>query len=529
MHAFSIEVPRGTGALDLEFQFVTPGPGDSGRRVMTPAIVGLQWEKAILYPAGHYARRIAVRPSVRLPADWQFATALELDRRDGDLVRFRPTTLEMFVDSPLFAGRHARRFELDGDPAPVALNVFADREPLLEAKPEQVAAHRALVRQAVALFGSRHYRRYDFLLALSDQFSGIGLEHHQSSENGVTPDYFTDWEGTAQVRELLPHELVHSWNGKFRRPADLSTPQFNVPMRNSLLWVYEGLTQYWGIVLAARSGLWSAEFTRDALAYTAAVYADQRAGRDWRPLQDTTNQPIIAYRRAVPFPSWQRAADYYDEGLLLWLDADTRLREMTGDTRSLDDFARSFFGIRDGELGPVTYTFEDVVRSLAGIAVHDWSATFRTWLDGRRQARPGVLAGIERAGWRLTYVEKPTPYVAGVEKALKVTNLSFSLGLAVANEGGRIAGVVWGSPAFDAGLAPGMTLVAVGGRAYSAALLKEAISAAKTTSQPLEILIRDADRYRTVRIAYAGGLRYPRLERIDGTVDRLSAVLSPRP
>jgi predicted metalloprotease with PDZ domain len=365
MFAFHLDVPEGVRELELRFQFITPSTTEQGRRTVTADVLGLQWEKALLYPAGHYARRITMRPSIRLPAGWEFATAARVAARDGDRVRFEPLSLEQLVDSPLFAGRHARRFVLDPDPrAPVHLNVFADRATQLEATPTQVEAHRQLVREARQMFGARHYRRYDFLLALSDGFGGIGLEHHESSENGVDPGYFIDWDASAPVRDLLPHEYVHSWNGKFRRPADLWTPGFDVAMRNSLLWVYEGLTEYWGTVLAARSGLWSESFTRDALAHYAATFDQARAGREWRNLQDTTHQPIMAYRAPLSFQSWQRSTDYYTEGVLLWLDVDTRLRELSRDRRSLDDFARAFFGMRDGELGPLTYRFDDVAGAM---------------------------------------------------------------------------------------------------------------------------------------------------------------------
>jgi predicted metalloprotease with PDZ domain len=273
-----------------------------------------------------------------------------------------------------------------GSGAPAWLNVFADRPAQLEAKPEHIEAHRRLVRELTRLFGSRHYRHYDFLLAVSDQFSGVGLEHLQSSENGVDADYFTEWDTARSDRDLLAHEMTHSWNGKFRRPADLWTPNYNVPMRNSLLWVYEGMTEYWGIVLAARSGLWSEAYTRDALALIAASFGDQRPGREWRSLGDTTNQPIMAYQRTLPYNSWQRINDYYQEGLLLWLDADTRLRELTHEQRSLDDFAAAFAGIQDGQPGPSTFTFDDLVATLDGVARADWRALLRARVDGHIEA-----------------------------------------------------------------------------------------------------------------------------------------------
>ena len=527
MFAFHLDVPDGVRELELRFQFVSPATADQGRRTVTADLLGLQWEKALLYPAGHYARQVTMRPSIRLPAGWEFATAARVAARDGDRVQFEPLSLEQLVDSPVFAGRHVRRFELDADPrGPVHLNVFADRASQLEATPAQVEAHRKLVREALRLFGSRHYRHYDFLLALSENFGGIGLEHHQSSENGVDPRYFTDWAGTATVRDLLPHEYVHSWNGKFRRPADLWTPGFDVAMRNSLLWVYEGMTEYWGTVLAARSGLWSEAFTREALAHYAATFDQARAGREWRNLQDTTNQPIMAYRAPLPFTSWQRATDYYTESVLLWLDADTKLRELSRDRRSLDDFARAFFGVSDGDLGPLTYTFDDVVRALGEVAPYDWRGFLRERVDGHPAGAP--LEGFARAGWRLVYRDTPSAFTRNLDAETKRTSATFSLGLSVAREAGRIVEVVWGSPAWKAGLATGSSLVAINGLAYEGDALVEALRVAKRDGQPIELLVRRDDRYRTVRIDYREGPRYPQLERIEGTPDRLGALLKSR-
>jgi len=527
MHAFHLDVPDGVRALELRFQFINAATADQWRRTVTANLLGLQWEKALLYPAGHYARQITFRPSIRLPAGWEFATAARVAARDGDRVQFEPLSLEMLGDSPLFAGRHVRRFELDPDPrGPVHLNVFAERASQLEATPVQVEAHRKLVREARRLFGSRHYRRYDFLLALSEDFGGIGLEHHQSSENGVGTDYFIDWEASANVRDLLPHEYVHSWNGKFRRPADLWTPGYDVPMRNSLLWVYEGMTEYWGTVLAARSGLWSESFTRDALAHYAATFDRSRAGREWRNLQDTVNQPIMAYRAPLPYQSWQRTNDYYTESVLLWLDADTKLRELTRDRRSLDDFARAFFGVRDGELGPLTYTFDDLVRALGEVAPYDWRGFLRQRVDGHQPGAP--LDGLARAGWKLVYRDKPSAFTRNVDAEGKRNSASFSLGLLLARDGGRVTDVVWGSPAFKAGFATGTSVVAVNGIAYSGEVLDEALRNAQRDAQPIEFLVRRDDRFSTVRIDYREGPRFPHLERIEGTPDRLGALLKSR-
>ncbi len=558
-YAFEVDAPTDTTALEIALQFATALTAEQGRRVITPEILGLQWEKALLYPAGHYVSRIRVRPVIRLRPGWTYASALrEVERVSvaptepaagaalhslastltHERVQFADVTLERLVDSPLFAGRHVRRFELDASArAPAYLTAFADRPALLEAQPEQIDAHRRLVREAVTLFGSRHYSRYEFLLALSEHFGGIGLEHHESSENAIGAGYFVDWNTTAEGRDLLPHEFVHSWVGKFRRPADLWTPDFNEPMQNSLLWVYEGLTEYWSTVLAARSGLWSEPFAREALAWVAAVYGEQRPGRAWRNLQDTTNQPIMAYRQPRAHPTWQRGTDYYSEGTLLWLDVDAQLRALTRERRSLDDFAVRFFGIRDGELGPVLFCFDDLVAALDEIAPHDWRAFLRSRLDANdgNVAAPAAgaqwpMSGLARAGWRLVYNDTPSPYVASRERRFRSHDYTFSLGIAIAREGGRLTEVVWDSPAFRAGLAAGAQLVAVNGQAFDAERLREAVVAAAQpgASGRIELLVRVLDEYRTVPVDYRGGLRYPHLERIPGSADRLNAILRPR-
>jgi predicted metalloprotease with PDZ domain len=528
MHAFHLDVPAGIAGLRLQFEFISPTSPDQGRQVLTQDLLDLQWEKALLYPAGHYASRIRVEPTLRLPAGWAFATALDGAQRTGDTVHFAPVSLGQLVDSPVFAGPHYRLVELDPDAAaPVRLNVFADRPAELEASAEQVELHRRMVREAVALFGSsRHYRHYDFLFGISDQLTGIGLEHHQSSENAVSLGYFTDWSASAPSRDLLPHEFVHSWNGKFRRPADLWTSSYEVPVRTSLLWVYEGMTEYWGMVLAARSGLWSKAYFRDTLAHYAATYDVGRAGRQWRTLQDTTQQPIIFYRGAQSYPSWQRGKDYYTEGALLWLDVDTKLRELTRGRRSLDDFAGTFFGVRDGQVEPYTYTFDDVVATLQAIAPHDWPAFLRARLDGHGPGAP--LEGLERSGWRIVYTDEPTEAARATDAANKSDSFLFSIGLAL-EESGRVVEVFWDGPAFKAGLAPRVTVLAVNGRAYSAKLLREAITAAKADPQRrIDLLVRNGDTFETVSLDYHGGLRYPRLERIDGREDRLSSIATPR-
>jgi predicted metalloprotease with PDZ domain len=532
-HAFLVTVPPGADELAIEFAFLS-SVSDQGRVVATRQMLNLQWNNLLLYPAGHPARRIVVQASMMLPAGWQHGSALRVedgagtraDAGEATSVRFKPVSLETLVDSPVFAGRHLRRFELDapGAARPVALNLVADRADLLSPSEAQLDAHRRLVQQADRLFGARHFAKYDFLLALSDDLGRIGLEHHESSENAVNTKYFEAWDKNIGSRELLPHEYVHSWNGKYRRPADLLTPHYNVPMQNSLLWLYEGQTEFWGRVLAARSGLVSVELARAGLAQTAAML-ERRGGRGWRSLQDTTNDPVMG-RGHREWQSFQRTgSDYYTESVFVWLEADALIREATAGRRSLDDFARAFFGGDDGRVEPKAYRFDDVVAALNAVHAHDWARWLRERLDGHRTSTPAEA--LARAGWRLAWSEQPSEHFKAGEASAKVQDLADSLGLRIRADG-KLDEVVWDSPAYRAGLSPAATLVAVNMRAYGPDELKQAIVANRAGSAPIELLVREGAQFRQVRIDWRGGLRYPKLERIDGREDRLGALLAPR-
>jgi len=525
VYAFHLDVPAGVSALDIDLEFLSAVSAREGRVMMTPDMLSLQWNTVTLYPGGHFARQVEVQASVKVPDGFTLATALETASVEGAVTTFKPTPLETLVDSPLIAGRNFKSFDLDpGGPARVTLDVIADRPADLAARSEQIAAHKALVQQAYRLFGAYHYGHYDFLFTLSDRLGGIGVEHHQSSEDGVTRNYFTEWDLAPAGRDLLAHEFAHSWNGKYRRPADLWTPSYNVPMRDGLLWTYEGQTQYWGFVLAARSGLLTRQQTLDAIAATAATY-DHRVGREWRPLEDTTNDPIIAMRRPLSWLSWQRSEDYYSEGELIWLDVDTLIRQLSGGRRSLDDFAKAFFGGRDGDFVPDTYRFEDVVAALDAVQPHDWTAFLRARLDGHGPGAP--LDGLTRGGYRLVYTDTPTDYFKSTEARRKITDLSFSIGMAVSKDA-AVSDVLWDGPAFKAGLTEGTQIIAVNGEAYGPDVLKDAVRQAKGAAAPIELLVRENDSYRTVKIDYHDGPRYPRLERIPGAaVPPLDAILTP--
>jgi len=525
--AYQIEVPAGVSEVDVAFQWLTPIEGAQGRVVVTPEMLNIQWEKALLYPAGYYSRQITFQPTLKLPQGWNYGAGLDTVSFEHGLATFAPITLEHLADSPVFAGAHYRQIDLDpGGRSPVRLNVVADDAKMLEASDEHIQLHRNLVQQADRLFGARHYDHYDFLLAVTDKLGGIGLEHHRSSENSVDVKYFTDREATLADRDLLGHEYTHSWNGKWRRPADQLTPNLNEPLQNSLMWVYEGQTQYWGLVLTARAGLMSKQQALDVLAMSAASFQNI-PGRQWRAMQDTTNDPIISQRRPQPWGSYQRSEDYYREGSLIWLDADTLIRERTGGKKSLDDFAKAFFGVEDGNWDPAPYTFADVTSTLNGVQANDWAAFLRERLDAVGPGSRGPLDGIERGGYRLVFKEEPSGYMGALYKELGRNDFTYSLGFTM-NKSNRITSVLWGGPAFEQGLTSGWEVVAVGGRAATADALKEAVTAAKGSSEPIELILKNGDVFKTVRFDYHDGLRYPHLERIEGTPDRLGDILSPR-
>lgn len=523
VYAFHLDVPEGVASLDLAFQFLSATAGAQGRTMMTPAMLSLQWNTVMLYPAGYFARRIMVDASATYPEGWTQASALRPSgtaTAKSATIRYQTVALDTLIDSPTIAGLHARIEPLTPD---VTLNIIADRADQLAATPAQIGATRAVIEQAIKVFGARHFNHYDFLLTLSDALGGVGLEHHRSSEDGVAADFYTEWDTSIAERDVLAHEFTHSWNGKFRRPADMWTPDYRQPMGGSLLWVYEGQTQFWGNVLDARSGTLSKEDALDALAAVAAAYQNQ-AGRRWRPVADTTEDPIIARRAPAPWPDWQRSEDYYAEGQLVWLEVDNLIRERSGGKRSIDDFARAFFGMRDRDWGELTYTRADVVATLDAIEPYDWEGFLHARIDAVAPAAP--LAGITRGGYTLVYTDTPGNYWKSREKVRKIADFGYSLGLTVGRDA-TVARVGWDSPAFAAGLTIGTKLIAIDGEAYDDDALKRAITAAKGGTRPITLLIRQGDSYRTVQIAWAGGLRYPHLARAGnrpGTLDALYAA-----
>lgn len=525
VYAFHVSVPEGATRITANFDFVSATSSSQGRIVMAPAMLNLRWHQVSLYPAGHYVRQIAVEARAIYPAGWQAATALRPTSNEEGVIAYERTDYDTLVDSPVFAGQHFRTYKLNGR---TNLNVVADSSKFLKPKKSHIAKHAKLVREAESLFGSRPYDRYDFLLALTEEMGGIGLEHHRSSENGVNREYFTEWDSGPGRRNLLPHEITHSWNGKYRRPAGMWTPDFRQPMRDNLLWVYEGQTQFWGYVLGARSGLYSKQDTLDAFAAIAANM-DRRVGREWRPLIDTTHDPIIAARKPKPWSSWQRSEDYYNEGLLIWLEADGIIRRESGGKKSLENFARAFFKGRNGDYGVVTYTQDDVIAALQKVQPYDWSGFIRDRVYEVSAEAP--KKGLELGGYRLIYTDQQTPYIRANDKRRKQMDLSHGLGLIVGNKG-VVKAVMWDSPAFRAGLKSGYSISAVNGKAYSPEVLKQAIADNEGQDGPIEIFAKNDDQYSNFLVDYSDGLRYPHLEKIsgegiavEGGIDRL---LKPR-
>jgi predicted metalloprotease with PDZ domain len=522
VHAFHVSVPEGAEEIEARFQFLSPTDSAQGRVVVAPDLLNLEWNCVVLYPAGYFSRGITVEARLTLLDGWELASALPVRSRNDGTTCFEPVGLDELVDSPVMAGRYYRRVELDD--RGVALNVFAEAPDHLGASDEMLAPHREVVKQADLLFGPRPFDRFEVLLALSDEIGSIGVEHHRSCEIASVPGYFSEWDKTFPRRDSFPHEYIHAWNGKHRRGADSWAPCFYQPIRNSLMWVYEGQTQYWDRVLVARSGLWTREQTLGALADIAATH-DMQAGSRWRPMGDTTKDPIIAARSPLPWPSWQRSEDYYTEGALVWLDVDTRMRELSGDERSLDDFARAFFGAEPPINGVTsTYLFDDVVRTLTGIVDHDWSALFIDKLQNTRGEAP--LAGIERGGYRLVYRDTPTSMWRAKEQLTGNSSFIFSLGLSVSREG-EVQEVRWESPAYDAALTKGMRLIGVNDRAFSPEELSRGIEAAKE-GQPVRLLTQAGKHQREVRIECPAGHRYPHLEAIPGARLRLDEILAPK-
>ncbi|RMF70733.1 MAG: M61 family peptidase, partial [Acidobacteria bacterium] len=474
------------------------------------------------------ADTLRVAPELVVPEQWKLATALRPVRREAGRVAFAPVPLTTLVDSPVLAARYMREELLVGEPVPYTLHVAADSPAALAFEDEVVEAHRRLVREALALFGAPHHERYEFLVTLSDHVRSFGLEHHASSDNRLPERTWIAPDKLVRRAGLLPHELVHSWNGKYRRPAGMVAPDFQRPLDTRLLWVYEGLTSYLGAVLTARSGLRTPEQFREDLAATAAGMA-HRAGRRWRPLADTAAAAQTLFGSPAAWQSWRRSVDFYPEGVLLWLEVDATIRERSGGRRSLDDFCRAFFGPPAGPAEVRGYTFDDLVDALAKVEPYDWRAFFTERVDVVRPAPP--LEGLERAGWKLVYGPERNQFADGGRRAGGgALDLTDGLGAAIAKNG-TIRDVVPGSPADRAGLAPGSRVLAVAGRTYTPDRMLDTLEGHGANddgdSLTLQLVVEDKEFVRPVTVTLPRGPRFPHLERIDGRDDLLAAIVSP--
>ena len=526
MYEFHVTVPAGVERLDVWLDAITSlDSAGGGGPAASDDILDLNWNAVVLYPKGARSDDVSFEASVILPPGWRFGTALPVASASGDEVRFSPVTLTTLVDSPLIAGVHFREVELTkAGEAPVhVMDVVADSDADLAMTPQDQAAYQKLVAETGTLFGARHYRHYDFLLTLSDQVGGHGLEHHESNDSVAGERTFLDPNLHMLYAGLVPHEFVHSWYGKYRRPAGLATPNYQEPMIGDLLWVYEGLTEYLGELLAERSGLLTDEQYRESLAETAAML-DHRTGRTWRPLEDTARSVQTLRMMGSQWQSWRRSLDYYPEGELIWLEVDAIIRHQTQGGRSLNDFCRRFYGGESGPPGVVPYTFDDVVHALNDVAPYDWAHLLAERANTISAHAP--LGGIERGGWRLVYNDKPNLYIEAAEKVFKFANFSYSLGFDV-NVDGKLNDVIVGSPAYRAGLGAGMKLIAVNGRKWSPEILHAAVAGAQRSSQPVELLVENAQFFKTYSVTYNGGERNPHLERVAAVPDILGQILKP--
>jgi len=527
MYAFHVDVPSGVTTLDVSLDFLAT-PGDTGSdedQATSPDMTVLEWNSVVLYPAHIPVAQIPITASLTVPADWKLGTALSITGQNGAETSFATVSVGQLIDSPVITGRYFREFPLAPEITPKHyLDVAGDAAEDVDLKPEYLAAVNQLVRETGPLYQSRHYETYHFLLSLSDVIRMEGLEHHQSSDNGIEKKGITDPKLAMLNAELLPHEFTHSWNGKYRRPVGLATPDYATPQKGDLLWVYEGMTQYWGNVLAARSAFWTPAQYREALAFSAARL-NVKPGRTWRNLEDTAIASQTLRGGHEYWANWRRGQDYYQEGELIWLDADTTIRQLTHDKKSLNDFCVKFLAV-GGNTPPIVvpYDFDEIVADLNAVAPYDW----RSFLTERLQshAAHAPLDGIEHGGYRLTDGDEPTEYEQAYLTKYQQVDAWFSLGLMV-NNSSVIDDVMVDSPAFQAGLGPGMKLVAVNGHGFNGDVLKGAIRGAKGTTSPIELIVSNENEFRTLRLDYHDGEKYPQLERVQGTPDLLDEIIKP--
>jgi len=527
LYAFHLTAPPDSTALDVAFDFISPldTGGFTQGSSMTTELAVLNWNQYVLYPQGTPADQLRYQATLRLPHDWHYGTALSPAKESGDEIEFQPTSLATLIDSPVSAGMHYKTIDLgEFNGASHYIHIAADSERALAMPPAAVKQYKRLVAEAGAMFGSRHYRSYHFLLTLSDHVASFGLEHHESSDDRLAERALLDDDLLTFYAELLPHEFVHSWNGKYRRPAGLVTKDYSQPLRGDLVWMYEGLTEYLGSVLATRSGMETPEFFRQRLAYVIS-HLEYESGRSWRPLADTAISAQILFPAREDYSGLRRGIDFYGEGQLVWLEVDTLLRRLSRGAKSIDDFCREFYG--GGETGPAVnpYTLEDVVAALNRVQPYAWAHFFRQRVDALQTGAP--VQGIENAGWKLTYDDIRPGYWNTTEDQDRTTDMLPSMGMTVKSDG-LVADVVIGGPAQRAGVVPGATITSVNGRQFTATVLREEVQGAAKSADPIILMVRSGEYTSTHQVDYHGGERYPHLVRRNGQTDMLTEIVQSR-
>lgn len=525
MFEFHVDVPQGANAIDVDMDYLDPvGSGAfSAGGSMTPDLAVISWNTVLLYPAAKSSEDLTYEATLRIPAGWQYATALTTTAANNNEIHFAPLTLTHLIDSPVLAAQHMRKIDVpSASPFPHHINIAADSNDAMSTTADFPAQYGRLVDEERAAFGAEHFRHYDWLLTLSDSVAHFGLEHHESSDDRTDEDTLGSLQTRYGLAELLAHEYTHSWNGKYRRPAGLAVPNYDVPMTGELLWVYEGLTEFVGYEMPARAGLTPPEYYRESVATIAAAFANL-PGRAWRPLLDTAVDAQDLYGAPGAWESYRRGTDFYDESLLLWLDVDMTIRKLTNDKRSLDDFLKAFEGGPDGDPVVKPYTFDDVVKALNGVAANDWA----TFLNMRlRSTTSAPLGGLEASGWRLSYDTIPNAAQENQEKRHKNIDESTTVGMTISNEG-RVGDVRPGSAAAKAGIVPGAHILAVNGRHFTTDLFRTAVRESKNATGPMQVIYESEDFVNVANVDYHDGARYPHLVRIEGVPDRLSEMIAP--
>jgi len=527
MYAFHVEVPQGTKSVTakLDFLLSAPGPTIDFSASGTARLFVLMWNQVVLYPSGWPASQIMFQPKLTVPRGWTFHTALPVAEQSSEAITFKPVALDLLIDSPVQSGAYTKVIRLS--PANATLNeidLAADSNSALDIPPAVIDNYKHLVEEAQALYQSHHYREYHFLLTLSDNIMELGQEHHESSDDRVPANALSDPNQRLLGADLLTHEFTHSWNGQYRRPEGLATPDFQQPMQGELLWVYEGLTTYLGTVLAARSGLWNAEQTRERLALLASTL-DHRAGRTWRSLENTSRAAQILYFAPSEWASYRRGTDFYPESVLIWLEADVTIRKLTDGHRSLDDFCRTFLG--GPEVMPVvkTFSFDDLVTAMNQVAAFDWRSFFVERLQSVEARAP--LGGLVGGGWQLTYNDEPNQMIAASQAAARPVDYTSSIGVLVKADG-TVQDAIPGMPAYQRGIRPYTRVLAVNGRQFSVEELNKALAESKKQPGTIVLLVSNAGFVESHEIDYHDGPRYPHLVRNETVRDYLDEILKPR-